>query len=78
MKSTPDLYNDIRREFPLLVSEFEYWGERVLMSSEEPERGDRETSLAELKELGFNVDSEMIETIRHFRRLSLRGNGTIH
>jgi hypothetical protein len=78
MKNTPDLYNDIRREFPLLVSEFEYWGERVLMSSEEPERGDTETSLAELKELGFNVDSEMIETIRHFRRLSLPENGTIH
>jgi len=74
----PELYNSIKEDFPALVADFEYWCENLLVAVEQLEPVDNKFSLAELKELEFNIDTETVATIREFSRISYGRNSTVH
>lgn len=74
----PELYNNIKADFHELVSEFEYWCENLLVAVEESKPSSDAFSLAEIKELGFNINSETVQTIREFRRLAFGRKLTIN
>jgi hypothetical protein len=77
-KNKAELYNSIKADFSELVSEFEYWCEHLLIEQEQSESAANRFSLAELKEIGFDIDTEAVETIREFRRLLYGRNLKTH